>query len=117
NDLDRDANGIGVATHVREALERAAKRRRALVPVSRLEPPLDELGRDDALPSEAIAEIDVRRTDRHVALIRELGQRGERFVAAIELLGENVGELLRHRARLLLVGLDLDPLREELGDA
>ena len=45
----------------------------------------------------------------------QLRQRGERLVAAIELARQDVGELLRHRARFGLVGLDLDALRQELG--
>ena len=56
DELDRDADGVGVAADLGEALERAAQSAGALRAVPRVEPPLLELGRDDALPAEPVAE-------------------------------------------------------------
>ena len=117
DELDRDGDGVGVAADVGEALEGAAERGGALGAVPCVEPPLLQLARDDALPPEAVAELDVRVAHRRFALIGEIGEGAEGLVAAIELVGEDGGELRRELHDLLLVGLDLDPLDEELGDA
>ncbi len=116
-ELDGDGDGVGVATDVGEALERAAESAGALGAVTRVEPPLLELAGDDALPAELVAERDVRVADRRVALVGEVGEGAERLVTAIELVGEDGRELLRELHDLLLVGLDLDALDEELRDA
>ena len=117
NELDRDGDGVGVATDVGEALERAAESAGALGAVTRVEPPLLQLAGDDALPAELVAELDVRLADRGLALVGEIGEGAERLVTAIELVGEDRRELRRELHDLLLVGLDLDALDEELGDA
>ncbi len=65
----------------------------ALGTVARVEPPLLQLAGDDALPTEAIAELDVRLTNRGVARVGEVGEGAECFVTAIELVGEDRGEL------------------------
>ena len=82
-----------------------------------VEPPLLQLAGDDALPTELVAERDVRVADAGLALIGEIGEGAERLVAAIELVGEHGRELLRELHDLGLVGLDLDALDEQLGDA
>ena len=63
NQLDGDLHGVGIATDVGEALERAAESARALGAVARVEPPLLQLAGDDALPTELVAERDVRVAD------------------------------------------------------
>ena len=55
--------------------------------------------------------------DGRVALIGELRERAERLVAAIELVREDRREPLVSSHDLFLVGLDLDALDEQLGDA
>src|SRR5262249_7601863 len=117
HDLQRDAHRVLLAPDALEAIERAAQRVRALRPVLRFEPPLDELLRDDPAPPEPIAELDVRGAARLIALVGDVGQPRERLVAAVQALGEDRRELARHLARVFLVTLDLDALREELGDA
>src|SRR5580692_5211198 len=81
---------------------------------SRVEPPLDQLRGYDASPSEPIAEIDVDVANRGLSLLGKLLENGERFVSAIELVGENAAELLREGDDFFGVRLDLDPLRQEL---
>ncbi len=92
HDLEADARRVLVAADLDEAIERAAERFGALGAASRAEPPLDELRRDDA-PSTR-GDRRARRTLSQIgdALIGELGERRERLVAAVQLVGEDVRE-------------------------
>ena len=118
DDLARDARRVLVAPDLGEALERAAQLRRC-APRSCLASNhhSTSLRGDDALPAEPVAELDVGRRGRPRRPVGELGERRERLVAAVELVGEDLGELAASATLDLgLVGLDLDALREQLGD-
>src|SRR5690606_24960718 len=94
-----------------------AERGRTFGAVPRVEPPLLELRSDDALPPEAVPELDVGRSNGRFSLVGEIGEGAERLVAAVALVGENARARGGQLADPSVVGLDLDPLDEELGDA
>ncbi len=115
HDFASHVHGIVLPADLCKPLEGSLQARGALCARFGFEPPLDQFGRDDAPPTQSIAQLDISRAHRLASHVGELGQRGQRLVASIELVGQNSRELSGEDARLRLVSLHLDPFGQELG--
>ncbi|MFT3773124.1 MAG: hypothetical protein QM820_47695 [Minicystis sp.] len=114
--LHGDAGRVLIAADLQEAHERGPERLVAARARGRLVPG-HELRRDDALPPEPITQRHVRVAAGLIAGIRELLQRGQRLVPALQLVGEDLGEADGHPRGFFLVALDLDERRHQRRDA
>ena len=113
--LERHGAGIGIPLHFEKKVERAPQRLRARRPGHRLVPG-DELGRDDALPTQLDAEFGVGLLTRHIALVRQLLERTEGVIALFEVGVIDGRQSARHLRSFLVVPFDFDQLREQRRD-
>ena len=114
--LEPDLQRLFLASHADQPLERGEQRRCALRALGRGDVPLEQLGGDEPLPAEPVAELDERAAAVAVAGVGHRRERGQRVVAPVEPVGEDLGALLRQRRELDLVPLDLDERGQQLGE-
>jgi len=86
-ELHSHLGGFLETLHPEKALERVAQRVVPRRSGQRFAVPLHQLAGDDPFPSEAVGQIDVGIAAGRITVVGRSFQRGQRFVAAIELGG------------------------------